>query len=209
MFLPSPSGNNTSVRLTKPSVKDIDFNSKHTFRLWIPPERREVGTESQRTTCPLGTNSPLDRRNPPHVIEEIRRTRTAIRTRTTRGAAAARESPPPYHSRREKRNSCSPLDVFGSDSSTCVARIQISAVPELCCGRSQAASKRGPFLSFSLSRVQRSTDFDAYGAKLRVAACLRRMAQNVNPFCSSQNTPNKAAEEKQNVPKDNHAVSKR
>lgn len=35
------------------------------------------------------------------------------------------------------------------------------------------------------------------------------MAQNVNPFYSSQNTSNKAAEEKQNAPKDNHAVSKR
>ncbi|XP_015524227.1 ubiquitin-conjugating enzyme E2 C [Neodiprion pinetum] len=35
------------------------------------------------------------------------------------------------------------------------------------------------------------------------------MAQNINPFYSSQSTPNKAKEEKQNVPKDNHAVSKR
>lgn len=35
------------------------------------------------------------------------------------------------------------------------------------------------------------------------------MAQNINPFYSSQNTPNKATEEKQNIPKDNHAVSKR
>ncbi|KAL0102940.1 hypothetical protein PUN28_018324 [Cardiocondyla obscurior] len=35
------------------------------------------------------------------------------------------------------------------------------------------------------------------------------MAQNVNPFSSMQNTPTKAAEEKQSLPKDNHAVSKR
>lgn len=35
------------------------------------------------------------------------------------------------------------------------------------------------------------------------------MAQNINPFYSSQNTPSKAAEEKQNIPKDKHAVSKR
>ncbi|KMQ98061.1 tubulin beta-1 chain [Lasius niger] len=35
------------------------------------------------------------------------------------------------------------------------------------------------------------------------------MAQNVNPFSSTQNTPTKAAEEKQSLPKDNHAVSKR
>ena len=35
------------------------------------------------------------------------------------------------------------------------------------------------------------------------------MAQNINPFYSSQNAPSKAAEEKQNIPKDNHAVSKR
>lgn len=38
--------------------------------------------------------------------------------------------------------------------------------------------------------------------------CLR-MAQNVNPFSSTQNTPTKATEEKQSLPKDNHAVSKR
>lgn len=36
-----------------------------------------------------------------------------------------------------------------------------------------------------------------------------RMAQNVNPFSAMQNTPTKAAEEKQSLPKDNHAVSKR
>lgn len=35
------------------------------------------------------------------------------------------------------------------------------------------------------------------------------MAQNINPFYSSQNAPSKPAEEKQNIPKDNHAVSKR
>ncbi|XP_078038006.1 ubiquitin conjugating enzyme vih [Augochlora pura] len=35
------------------------------------------------------------------------------------------------------------------------------------------------------------------------------MAQNINPFYSSQNAPNKATEEKQSIPKDNHAVSKR
>lgn len=36
-----------------------------------------------------------------------------------------------------------------------------------------------------------------------------KMAQNINPFYSSQNTPSKATEEKQSKPKDNHAVSKR
>jgi len=36
-----------------------------------------------------------------------------------------------------------------------------------------------------------------------------RMAQNVNPFSSTQNTPPKATEGKQPMPKDNHAVSKR
>ena len=36
------------------------------------------------------------------------------------------------------------------------------------------------------------------------------MAQNVNPFSpQTGNTPTKATEEKQNLPKDNHAVSKR
>jgi len=35
------------------------------------------------------------------------------------------------------------------------------------------------------------------------------MAQNVNPFSSTQNTPPKATEGKQPMPKDNHAVSKR
>lgn len=35
------------------------------------------------------------------------------------------------------------------------------------------------------------------------------MAQNINPFYSSQNAPSKAAEEKQNISKDKHAVSKR
>lgn len=35
------------------------------------------------------------------------------------------------------------------------------------------------------------------------------MAQNINPFYSSQNAPSKATEEKQNIPKDKHAVSKR
>lgn len=35
------------------------------------------------------------------------------------------------------------------------------------------------------------------------------MAQNINPFYSSQNPQNKAKEEKPNLPKDNHAVSKR
>ncbi|XP_043270025.1 ubiquitin-conjugating enzyme E2 C [Venturia canescens] len=35
------------------------------------------------------------------------------------------------------------------------------------------------------------------------------MAQNINPFYLSQSTSNKSKEEKQTVPKDNHAVSKR
>jgi len=35
------------------------------------------------------------------------------------------------------------------------------------------------------------------------------MAQNINPFSSTQNTPPKATEGKQPMPKDNHAVSKR
>lgn len=35
------------------------------------------------------------------------------------------------------------------------------------------------------------------------------MAQNINPFYSSQNPQNKSKEEKPNLPKDNHAVSKR
>ncbi|XP_015117020.1 ubiquitin-conjugating enzyme E2 C [Diachasma alloeum] len=35
------------------------------------------------------------------------------------------------------------------------------------------------------------------------------MAQNINPFYSSPSANSKAREEKQNVPKDNHAVSKR
>lgn len=46
---------------------------------------------------------------------------------------------------------------------------------------------------------------------IRRITCVFRfgMAQNINPFYSSQNTPSKAAEEKQNIPKDKHAVSKR
>lgn len=35
------------------------------------------------------------------------------------------------------------------------------------------------------------------------------MAQNINPFYSSPSANSKATEEKQNIPKDNHAVSKR
>ncbi|XP_011504389.1 PREDICTED: ubiquitin-conjugating enzyme E2 C [Ceratosolen solmsi marchali] len=35
------------------------------------------------------------------------------------------------------------------------------------------------------------------------------MAQNINPFYSSHGAQSKAREEKQNMPKDNHAVSKR
>ncbi|KAK0099162.1 hypothetical protein PV326_004321 [Microctonus aethiopoides] len=35
------------------------------------------------------------------------------------------------------------------------------------------------------------------------------MAQNINPFYSSPSANSKAKEEKQNIPKDNHAVSKR
>lgn len=46
---------------------------------------------------------------------------------------------------------------------------------------------------------------------IRRITCVFRfgMAQNINPFYSSQNAPSKAAEEKQNISKDKHAVSKR
>ena len=35
------------------------------------------------------------------------------------------------------------------------------------------------------------------------------MAQNINPYYSAQGAHSKGKEEKQNMPKDNHAVSKR
>lgn len=121
--------------------------------------------------------------------------------RETRIRAARRDAPSPPDA-----TAVLPLDVFGPGSTARAA----FKFPPCCCetvnrvgveGRERERQRKGlPSLrKDDTSRpTRRQEREDAPG-----------MAQNVNPFSSMQNTPTKAAEEKQSLPKDNHAVSKR
>lgn len=108
---------------------------------------------------------------------------------TEKSAHDAPPPPPPPPSSLVSATAVLPLDVFGSGSRARVA----FKFPSCCCVDRQRVEKlREEDISHSI-----------------LVQSLLGMAQNVNPFSSTQNTPTKATEEKQSLPKDNHAVSKR
>lgn len=115
--------------------------------------------------------------------------------RVTRGTAATRRRP-------TQQLFCRPMF-----SGRAVGRIQISAVLLWPSIESESTGVRERERETEGLARQRHPVRLAPGTR-RPAGC-PRMAQNVNPFSAMQNTPTKAAEEKQSLPKDNHAVSKR